>query len=128
MFGNTVEELTQLKGAGYNPTAIYESNRELKLVLDMIRDGYFSPEQRNLFVPIFDSLVRQGDYYMVLADYEAYVACQADVDAAFKDQKAWTRKSILNVANVGRFSVDRLVQQYASEVWNAKPISEGSNA
>jgi glycogen phosphorylase len=128
MFGNTVEELTRLKGAGYNPTVIYESNRELKLVLDMIRDGYFSPEQRNLFVPIFDSLVRQGDYYMVLADYEAYVACQADVDAAFKDQKAWTRKSILNVANVGRFSVDRLVQQYASEVWNAKPISEGSNA
>ena len=53
---------------------------------------------------------------------------QADVDAAFKDQKQWTRTTILNVANVGRFSVDRLVQQYASAVWNAKPISEGSNA
>jgi starch phosphorylase len=128
MFGNTVEELTQLKSAGYDPAAIYESNRELKLVLDMIRDGYFSPEQRNLFVPIFDSLVRQGDYYMVLADYEAYVACQASVDAAFKDRTAWTRKTILNVANIGRFSIDRLVQQYASEVWDAKPISEGSNA
>ena len=128
MFGNTVEELSHLKGTGYDPEAIYESNGELKRVLDMIRDGYFSPEQRNLFVPIFDSLVRQGDHYMVLADYESYVACQADVDAAFKDREAWTRKTILNVANVGRFSVDRLVQQYASDVWNAKPISEGSNA
>ena len=128
MFGNTVEELSHLKGTGYDPAAIYESNGELKRVLNMIRDGYFSPEQRNLFVPIFDSLVRQGDHYMVLADYESYLACQADVDAAFKDRQEWTRKTILNVANVGRFSVDRLVQQYASDVWNAKPISEGSNA
>jgi starch phosphorylase len=65
---------------------------------------------------------------MVLADYEAYLACQENVDTAFKDRKEWTRKTILNVANIGRFSVDRLVQQYASDVWNAKPISEGSNA
>jgi len=117
--------LNQLKGSGYDPAAIYESNSELKLVLDMIRDGYFSPQQRNLFLPIFDSLVRQGDYYMVLADYESYVACQASVDAAFQDRTDWTRKTILNVANVGCFSIDRLVQQYASEVWNAKPIAEG---
>jgi starch phosphorylase len=128
MFGKTVEELTELRGRGYDPAAIYESNAELKRVLDMIRDGYFSPEQRNLFIPIFDSLVRQGDHYMVLADYDDYVACQESVDVAFKDQKEWTRKTIMNVANVGRFSVDRLVQQYASEVWDAKPISEGSSA
>jgi starch phosphorylase len=64
----------------------------------------------------------------VLADYEAYVACQASVDAAFQDRADWTRKTILNVANVGRFSIDRLVQQYASEVWNAKPIAEASSA
>jgi starch phosphorylase len=128
MFGKTVEELRMLQEKGYDPAAIYESNRELKRVLNMIRDGYFSPEQRNLFVPIFDSLVRQGDHYMVLADYEAYIACQASVDAAFKDQAEWTRKTILNVANVGRFSVDRLVQQYASDVWNAKPISQATSA
>jgi len=124
MFGHEVAELSALKAKGYNPGAIYESNRELRLVLDMIRNGYFSPQQRDLFVPIFDSLVRQGDYYMVLADYEAYVACQASVDAAYHDKTDWTHKTILNVANVGRFSIDRLVQQYASEVWNAKPIAE----
>ena len=94
MFGNTVEELSHLRAPATILTAIYELNGELKRVLNMIRDGYFSPEQRNLFVPIFNSLVRQGDHYMVLADYEAYVACQANVDAAFKDQKEWTRKTI----------------------------------
>jgi starch phosphorylase len=117
-----------LKAGGYDPAAIYESNPELRLVLDIIRDGYFAPEQTGLFVPIFDSLVRQGDHYMVLADYESYVSCQASVDAAYQDQKDWTRRAILNVANVGRFSIDRLVKQYAAEVWDATPISEGSNA
>jgi starch phosphorylase len=128
MFGHEVAELSALKAKGYNPAAIYESNRELRQVLDMIRNGYFSPQRRDLFVPIFDSLVRQGDHYMVLADYEAYLACQASVDAAFQDKTDWTRKSILNVANIGRFSIDRLVQQYASEVWNAKPIGESPTA
>lgn len=128
MFGHEVAELSAWRAKGYNPAAIYESNRELRLVLDMIRNGYFSPQRRDLFVPIFDSLVRQGDHYMVLADYEAYVACQASVDAAFQDKTDWTRKTILNVANVGRFSIDRLVQQYASEVWNAKPIGENPTA
>ena len=128
MFGHEVAELTRLRATGYDPAAIYESNRELKLVLDMIRDGYFSPEQHNLFGPIIDSLLRHGDHYMVLADYEAYVTRQADVDAAFKDKKEWARKTILNVASMSPFSIDRLVRQYASEVWNAEPIMEGSNA
>jgi starch phosphorylase len=128
MFGHEVAELNRLRSAGYDPEALYESNRELKDVLDMIRSGYFSPEQRDLFVPIFDSLVRQGDHYLVLADYEAYVACQARVDAAFQDKKEWTRKTILNVANVGRFSIDRLVREYASEVWNTTPIVENGGA
>jgi starch phosphorylase len=128
MFGHDIASLTRLKANGYDAAAIYESNAELKLVLDMIKDGYFAPEQPNLFVPIFDSLVRFGDHYMVLADYEAYVACQASVDSAFQDQKDWTRKAILNVANVGRFSIDRLVKQYAAEVWNATPIAESSSA
>jgi starch phosphorylase len=128
MFGHDVAALTRLKASGYDPAGIYESNPELKLVLDMVRDGYFAPEQPGLFVPIFDSLVRQGDHYMVLADYEAYVDCQCSVDAAFQDQRDWSRRAILNVANVGRFSIDRLVKQYAAEVWNAMPIAEGANA
>jgi starch phosphorylase len=122
MFGHTYDELCRLRQQGYDPAAIYESNADLKCVLDMIRTGYFSPEQPDLFVPIFDALVRRGDRYMLLADYEAYVQCQDRVDAAFRDPRRWTRMAILNVARVGRFSVDRLVREYAQAVWEAEPV------
>jgi len=125
MFGRTVDELRALKGTGYDPEAIYESNAELKLVLDMIRTGYFSPEQPHVFVPIFDSLVRHGDYYMVLADFESYVARQSAVDTAYQDREAWLRKAILNVARVGPFSIDRVVRDYATLVWNVQPVPNG---
>jgi len=88
----------------------------------MVRGGYFSPRQADLFVPIFDSLVRHGDHYMVLADYDSYVKCQERVDQVFFDQKEWIRKTILNVARIGRFSIDRLVKEYAAQVWNAAPV------
>jgi starch phosphorylase len=123
MFGHDVEGLRALNEKGYDSAALYASNQDLSLVIDMIRGGYFAPQQPDLFVPIYDSLVRQGDFYRVLADYESYVACQAVVDAAFQDAREWTRKSILNVANIGRFSIDRLVKEYAANVWNAKPVA-----
>ena len=122
MFGHTSDELRYLRQRGYDPAAIYETNEELKRVLDMIRTGYFSPEQPDLFVPIFDALVRHGDHYMLLADYDAYVKCQDRVDAAFRDPQRWTRMAILNVARMGPFSVDRLVREYAAAVWEAKPV------
>jgi starch phosphorylase len=127
MFGHDVDGLRALQSKGYDPEALYRSNEELKLVLDMIRGGYFAPQQPDLFAPIVDSLVRQGDFYRVLADYESYLACQTAVDSAFGDSKEWTRKSILNVANIGRFSIDRLVKEYAASVWNAKPVSTDDN-
>jgi starch phosphorylase len=122
MFGHTYEEQSRIRQNGYDPAAIYEGNADLKSVLDMIRTGYFSPEQPDLFVPIFDSLVRRGDRYMLLADYEAYVQCQDRVDAAFRDARRWTRMAIFNVARIGRFSVDRLVREYAKTVWEAEPV------
>ena len=122
MFGNRLEELQELRRKGYEPAALYEKNAELKLALDMIGSGYFSPQQRDLFAPIVDSLLRQGDYYMVLADFESYLSAQAEIDAAYQDPRQWVRKAILNTANVGRFSVDRLVREYAGEVWGATPV------
>jgi starch phosphorylase len=69
-----------------------------------------------------DTLLKGGDHYMLLADYDSYWNCQQEVDAAYADQDAWNRKAILNVANLGPFSIDRLVQQYAGEVWHATPV------
>jgi glucan phosphorylase len=63
------------------------------------------------------------DHYMLLADYNAYVLCEDRVDVAFRDRQRWTRMAILNVAGAGRFSIDRLVREYAAAVWEAEPVS-----
>ena len=126
MFGHTFDEIQELRRRGYDPRAIYEGNGELRQVLDMIRNGYFSPEQPDQFVPIFEALVRHGDHYMLLTDYDAYVQCQDRIDAAFRERQQWVRKAILNVARVGGFSADRLVREYATKVWGADAVGHGS--
>jgi len=122
MFGHTFDECQSVKRDGYDPAAIYEANAALREVLDMIRTGYFSPDHPDLFVPIFDALVRHGDHYMLLADFDAYLTCQDQVDAVFQDQQQWTHKAIRNLARIGRFSADRLVCEYAATVWDAHPV------
>jgi starch phosphorylase len=122
MFGHSFEELNDLRAAGYDPDAIYRENAEIRQTLDMVRDGYFASHDRKLFVPVVDSLLKGGDPFMVLADYEAYVRTQAAVDEAWRDQALWTTKAILNVSRMSPFSMDRLVHQYAGRVWGAKPV------
>jgi starch phosphorylase len=122
MFGHSFEELQALRVAGYDPNAIYRANAEIRQSLDMIRDGYFAPHDRDLFLPIVDALLKDGDSFMVLADYDAYVRAQASVDEAWRDHAAWTTKAILNVSRMSPFSMDRLVRQYAERVWGAKPV------
>jgi starch phosphorylase len=120
IFGLTTDEVAQLRGKGYNPWLYYEGNHELKQALDMIRDGFFSPEERERYKPVFDNLTANGDHYLLLADYAAYVACQEQVGALYRDPEAWTRKAILNVAGMGQFSSDRTIGQYAQTIWNVE--------
>ena len=122
IFGLTAEEAAKLRAGGYRPEDYYRSNDELRQVLDMISSGYFSPEEPGRFKPIVDSLLA-SDHYLLLADYASYVACQAQVEALYRDQEQWLRKVILNVANMGRFSSDRTIRDYAEQVWNAKPVT-----
>jgi starch phosphorylase len=117
IFGLTAEGVSKIKSSGYNPYSYYESNPELKEVLDMIGRGYFSPEKVDLFKPIIDSLLHNGDNYMLLADYESYIKCQESVSRLFKNRHEWAKKSILNVANTGKFSSDRTIKEYAKEIW-----------
>ncbi|CAF1456039.1 unnamed protein product [Rotaria sordida] len=123
IFGMTVEEVEQRKRAGYNPRYFYEHNIELKQVLDQIQDGYFSPENPDLFHDIVNSLLSEnGDHYMLLADYESYIKCQDKVSETFKDPISWTKKCILNIAGSGKFSSDRTIAEYAREIWGVAPI------
>jgi glycogen phosphorylase len=91
-------------------------------MLDQIASGYFSPGNPELFKPIIDSLLYKGDPFLLLADFEAYAECQKVVSKAYLNSEEWTRKSILNVAHIGKFSSDRSIAEYSKEIWNAKPV------
>ncbi|MBM4065299.1 MAG: glycogen/starch/alpha-glucan phosphorylase [Planctomycetes bacterium] len=122
IFGLTVEEASQLRGSGYNPLSYYYRNPELKAVIDMIGNGYFSPQQPQLFMPLVDNLLHHGDQYLLLADFASYANCQERVSQAYCNQEAWVKKSIVNVANMGKFSSDRTIQEYAREIWGVSPV------
>ncbi len=117
IFGLKAEEVESLKAHGYNPWGVYHQNPAIHRVLDMIRDGYFSGGDQELFKPLLSSLLDGGDPYCLLADFQSYIDCQARVSALYKDQTAWTKKSIHNVAKIGKFSSDRTIQDYATEIW-----------
>jgi starch phosphorylase len=123
IFGLTTDEVANLQASGYQPWDYYNANAELREVLNMIGSGFFSPSQPDRFKPILDNLLQHGDKYLLLADYAAYIACQGKVEAAYRDQEQWVKKAILNVANMGKFSSDRTIAQYAQEIWGVKPVS-----
>lgn len=117
IFGLKVEEIDQIRKAGYDNWSYYTKNAELKQVIDQLRDGFFSPEEPNLFHPIVNALLESGDYYMILADFEAYSETQKEIDALYGKPADWYKKAIHNVARVGKFSSDRTIRDYADEIW-----------
>jgi starch phosphorylase len=121
LFGLTAEEVYKMKADGYEPMQYYQNNRELRGVIDRIAKGDFSYGDEKLFKPIVDALLYH-DPYMLLADYQAYADCQAQVSEAFKDRDKWTRMSILNSARMGKFSSDRTIQEYCREIWHVEPV------
>lgn len=122
IFGLTAEEVAETGRKGYNPWDYYHQDPELKRVLDMINEGYFSPDEPGRFRPITDSLLRFGDTYRLLADFRSYLDTQEQVAKLYNDPEEWTRKSILNVARMGKFSSDRTITEYAEEIWKAHPV------
>ncbi len=124
IFGLTTDEVADLQSKGYEPLDYFNANAELREVLNMIGSGFFSPRQPDRFKPILDNLLLNGDKYLLLADYAAYIACQGEVEAAYKNQEVWVKKAILNVANMGKFSSDRTIAQYAEEIWDVEPMTE----
>jgi starch phosphorylase len=121
LFGLTTPEVEKRKAEGYNPRSIFEANPMLHEVLVALSSGEFSRGDRTLFEPLINSLLDR-DEYMLLADYQSYVDCQDRVSAAYKDQEAWTRMSILNVARIGKFSSDRSIKDYCAEIWKTWPV------
>ncbi len=122
IFGLTTPEVAQAKANGYNPWDYYNNNTELKEVLDMIAGGFFSVDEPSRYQAIYDNLLRNGDQYLLLADYEAYIAMQDEVGKVYRDQEEWSRRAVLNVARMAKFSSDRTIGEYAKNIWNVKPL------
>jgi len=122
IFGLNAEEAKNLRQGNYDPWEFYNKDEELRRVLDMIRNGYFSPTDPTRYKPLIDSLLRGGDHFLLLADYASYVSCQDEVDDVYRDVRDWTRRAILNVAHMGKFSSDRTIHDYARDIWGVKPL------
>jgi starch phosphorylase len=122
IFGNTTPQVEALRKNGYSAHKIYEQDAELHQALTQIATGTFSPQEPGRYRNLFDSLVNLGDHYQLLADYRSYVDTQDKVDALYLHPDEWTRKALLNIANMGYFSSDRTIQEYADEIWGIKPV------
>ena len=121
LFGLSVEQVQRMKVENYSPRVPYQMNENLREVLDSLVSGEFSHGDRSLFAPLYNSLLNK-DEYLLLADYQSYIDCQDEVSAAYRDQDAWTRMSILNVARMGKFSSDRSIRDYCSDIWKTWPV------
>ena len=116
--GLSTAEVQASRQQGYQPLRLYDSQPRIKAVLDAVAGGQFIPEEPGRYRALVDALLWGGDHYMLLADFDSYVAAQARVDALYRDRAAWAKKAIANVAGMGFFSSDRTIAEYAREVWN----------
>lgn len=121
LFGLTADQACNLKAGNYRPRNIYEQNAVLREVIDFIASGDLSNGDKNLFKPLVDNLL-ENDPFLVLADYQSYLDCQMQVGKLWQNPQMWTRKSILNVARMGKFSSDRSIRDYCQKVWKVRPM------
>jgi glycogen phosphorylase len=120
LFGLTVDQVQASRG-WYSPYWHYENEPEAQAALDLMASGHFNPTEPGIFDPLLDMLLKQGDYYMHLADLTSYCEVQDRLGKLYRDPVAWARKAILNLAASGKFSSDRTIAEYAAEIWKAEP-------
>ncbi|HEX5065448.1 MAG TPA: glycogen/starch/alpha-glucan phosphorylase [Myxococcota bacterium] len=125
LFGLTAQQVAQSRG-WYSPWWHYHHDGETRAALDLISSDYFSRNEPGAFAPLLDALLTHGDVFMHLADLRAYLEADAKLVALHADRQEWARRAIRNVAASGKFSSDRAIAQYASEIWHASPCPVGS--
>ena len=123
-FGMKAKDVQHLRANGYDSQQIYNENSRVKNVLDLVGSGLFNPEEPQRYRDLVDSLVH-NDHYLLLADFDAYAACQELVGKTYQDVPTWTQMSIANTAKVGKFSSDRTIMEYATQIWDVHPLPHG---
>ncbi|MFN8674073.1 MAG: glycogen/starch/alpha-glucan phosphorylase [Candidatus Sericytochromatia bacterium] len=121
IFGLKDDEIKELKKS-YNPIEIYNQNPILNRIINLISEGFFCRKEPALFKPLIDSLLFQGDKFFLLADFDAYVKCQKQVNKEYKHHDKWIEKAIINVANMGKFSSDRTIEEYVKDIWKLEKV------
>ena len=122
IFGMSAEEVMDYeKNGGYNPWDIYNMDQNVREVLMQLINGAYAPDDPDRFRPLYDSLL-QKDQYFILKDFESYAEAQRKVDEAYRNEKEWARKAMLNTACSGKFTSDRTIEQYAKELWHLKKV------
>ena len=122
IFGLTAEEVAARRAAGYHPRRELEANPDLKGTLDLIESGFFTPGRPDDPKPVIKRLLGDGEPFLVLADFAAYAAAQDQVDALYVQEDEWSRRAIHNCVNMGYFSSDRSIREYADRIWAVKPV------
>ncbi|XP_061649860.1 glycogen phosphorylase, liver form [Phyllopteryx taeniolatus] len=120
IFGMRVEDVAEMDKKGYDAMSYYKKIPELKQVMDQITSGFFSPKNPDLFKDLTEMLFKH-DRFKVFADFEAYLKCQERVSKLYKNPKEWTKMVVKNIAATGKFSSDRTIAEYATEVWGVEP-------
>lgn len=127
IFGLKVEDIEKIKST-YDPMEYYEKTEGLKRVVDSLVDGTFSDGGTGIFKELYDSILKgaswhRPDAYYLMKDFDSYRKAQQKVNDAYKDRMSWAKKCWINMANAGRFSSDRTIEQYAKEIWDIKKIN-----
>jgi starch phosphorylase len=116
IFGLTADQVAARRAEGYNPRAIIEGSRELQQAVQAISSGVFSPDDPHRYTGLMDGLY-DSDWFMLAADFDSYASAQRQVDRRWQDQAGWRESAIRNIANVGWFSSDRTISEYARDIW-----------
>ncbi len=128
IFGMSADEvIAHEANRDYNPMDIFNNDMEIRKVLMQLINGFYSPEDPELFRPLYNSLLNTeetqfADTYFVLADFRSYAEAQQKVEEAYRDEEGWAKKAMLNVANVGKFSSDRTIEEYVRDIWHLDKI------
>ena len=128
IFGASADEIINLENkGGYNPMDIFNNDQDIRRVLMQLINGTYSPQDSELFRPLYNSLLNtqdtaKADTYFILADFKSYAEAQRRVEAAYKDEKNWAKSALLNVACAGKFSSDRTIEEYERDIWHQEKV------
>ena len=128
IFGLSSDEVINYENnGGYNPMDIFNSDMDIRKVLMQLINGFYSPDDPERFRPIYNSLLNTqetdvADRYFILKDFKSYAAAQKRVEEAYRNQEGWAKSAMLNVANVGKFTSDRTIEEYVQDIWHLEKV------